>query len=321
MKRSLSGFGAGLFAVVVAVLCSCGRPVPPADLVARVGVREVRVEDLEREAARRSASGQPSLGGEALLEELIRREVMIDRALKLGLDRDPVVLRSWENLLIGRLRERELEPRLRAVEASADGVDLPRGTNRVPRARPEQRRFAVLQMKVPSRGSEVARTRAIARLREARDLAARDTAEDAGFGSLAVDYSDDQATRYRGGVVGWFTSDPTKSRLPPEVLAAGFGLRWPGEISDVIPTAKDGFYLVKMLESRHGDPESPDPDRTAAVERQARLRQRRRDIEIAFHEELRRGTRVELFPEPLRQASIEIAAKSTSNSNEPPPLP
>ena len=45
-----------------------------------------------------------------------------------------------------------------------------------------------------------------------------------GFGAVAVEYSDDQVSRYRGGDIGWLDDGNFSYRWPKEVLAAGYAL-------------------------------------------------------------------------------------------------
>ena len=274
---------------------SCGRKATSPDVLARVGEREIRVADAEREITRRALGGLPSLGAEPLVEELVQRETLLARARALGLDREPEFVRSFENLLIGRLRERELESRLRAVDATPDEVAARVETNRVRRVCPEQRRLAVLQLDVPAKASASVRARAVQRMSEARERARQEATAGSGFGPLAVEFSDDQATRYVGGDVGWIERERARSRLAPEVVAAGFALVGPGDISDVIE-GTNGVYLIKLVEARASQAEpAPVSDLAAAAARQAVLRRKRREVEAAFFDGVRRSADVEVF--------------------------
>jgi parvulin-like peptidyl-prolyl isomerase len=88
-----------------------------------------------------------------------------------------------------------------------------------------------------------------ARAGEAHQQALALPAAEKGFGQVAADFSEDQATRYRGGDAGWFTGDFLVERWPKEVLAAGLALANVGDVSEIIHAA-DGFYFVKKMDAR-----------------------------------------------------------------------
>jgi peptidyl-prolyl cis-trans isomerase C len=69
-----------------------------------------------------------------------------------------------------------------------------------------------------------------------------------GFGAVAINCTDDQISRYRGGDLGWFRTPADFARWPQEVVQAGFALK-AGEVSEVLQAA-DGFYLVMKADER-----------------------------------------------------------------------
>src|SRR5205809_544940 len=98
---------------VILALAGCAKPTAKieSDIVATAGGRAIRLEDLRAEIARRKAVGDPKVSPEQVLEDLITREAFIVRALELDLDREAALRHRYENLLIGELKRRELQPR------------------------------------------------------------------------------------------------------------------------------------------------------------------------------------------------------------------
>jgi parvulin-like peptidyl-prolyl isomerase len=62
------------------------------------------------------------------------------------------------------------------------------------------------------------------------------------FATLAAENSEDEATKLRGGDLGYFSA----TRMPPDFVAAAARLR-PGEISRPIRT-RLGFHIIKLID-------------------------------------------------------------------------
>ena len=136
------------------------------------------------------------------------------------------------------------------------------------------------------------------------------------FGSVAVKYSDDQATRYRGGDTGWIKVGNPRTRWEPEVMQALLALRELGEISPVI-TTDSGHYLVRLMGR-----EEPALRTLAEVSSQIRhqlLAGKKAAVEARFHEELRKRIAVTVDKELLR--SVTAPKIEETMAARPPSLP
>jgi hypothetical protein len=131
-----------------------------------------------------------------------------------------------------------------------------------------------------------------ATIAEARDLAA--TAE--GFAAAAARFSEDQASRYRGGDIGWSEPGKPQGRVPMEVLNAGHALQSDGEMSGIIE-AEDGLYLVTRTATKM--PELPSLERVTDRLRAELLRDKRGKVGAAFEQTIQSAIPVELFPTRL----------------------
>lgn len=260
---------AGLVIVAAALaLAGCEQPSDSAShALAIVGDCEILPSDLQAEIDRRLAARHPVTGPSVVLEEMVLREAQIQRALAMGMDRDPEVRRAWENLLIGKLREEKLpagpttisvtDKELRAAMAQQATAD--------PVAPAERRRLAVLVRTKPLRFDPATGTRSVdlaatdaarERLQKARRAVADLPPDSDGFGPLAIQHSNHQRSRYRGGILGWIEAGACPPDIEPAVMEAGFRLGAIGECSEIVET-ENALSIVRLLET--GTAEAPKP--------------------------------------------------------------
>lgn len=306
------------FILVVFLFSGCSRPVrPDSDLVAKIGSREIRKPEFQAWLQRR-ASGNDSKEKVALLNEMLDHVALVEQAKKLGLDRDPELLRSWDNLLVAKLREVQFEPLLTNIQPTEAQIASYYESNQAGFTEPAMRRGAILFTELPGKVSPDERSRIRQRLVEARTKASVQSTNGPdvrGFGPLAIEYSEDQSTRYRGGDFGWVRAGRGDARFDREVIDQLFALKQPGDVSDILET-KRGFYLVKFLESQ---PERVKP--LTAVQEKIRyqmLAENRRHAESQWKQAARAAFPSEIHPEVL--ASISISQQSNLSTN-PPILP
>lgn len=235
-----------------AVILGC-RQEPPSDptLLARVGTQEVRVADFNEWLQRQGAKGH-GVAPETLLQQFLDHVAMLEYSKSIGLDKEPEFRRAYENLLLSRLRARELEPALSNAVPSTVQIETHYQTNQAAFTDPAQRNGAILFLEVSSKATPEKRAQVRTKMEEARVKALeliQSNPAIRGFGPLAIEYSEDQPTRYRGGDIGWVDERRRDGRYDAPVIEALFHLEKPGQISEVLETPK-GFYLVRLLESR-----------------------------------------------------------------------
>jgi len=305
-----------------AVIAGCGKPEAPeasAVVLARVGNREIVAEDLQAEARRRIDARLPVPEKEALLREMARFAALVERAHDAGVADTAQTQREIGNMLIGKLKEKKLAPRLSAIEIGDDEVRAEYEKRIDQYTRPAQIRLAALFLNAGKVVSAEKRQELIDRLSEARRKAIDNPAPGGrgpaagGFAALAIEYSDDQASRYRGGDIGWLEEGTTSSRWPSEVLEAGYALK-KGEISEIIET-EDGFCLVMKSDERKAF--TTPFDQVAPTLRQSLLVQKRRELNKAFTEETMRLITVELDLDALASVSLPGAGDVAVPEMEP----
>jgi hypothetical protein len=103
------------------LVSSCSEKPKPA-VLATVGNANITLQDFQREVEWRTKNQYSLPEKQALLDEMIARELRLQKARSLGLDQDADLRRHYDSLLIAKLEQRELKPRLDELKASAEEV-------------------------------------------------------------------------------------------------------------------------------------------------------------------------------------------------------
>ncbi len=245
---------------MVPALSACGpnskaeakNPPPPeqAGALLRVGSLTIYQTDLDYQLKESHGGRGDAVTRQQALDELTGRARSSQAALDAGLDRDPAVRAEIGRVLANRLKETTLVPRLKELSAPVPEARL-REIYAAEAARffsNEKRRVAVLWLNPngdPQREKQYAD-----KLASARDWVANNSDlkghPDQGFGVLGVDYSEHQASRYKGGVVGWFERDGGADRWTKALAEIAYSLNAAGEVSTVI-SRPEGVFLVRLM--------------------------------------------------------------------------
>ena len=308
----------GLGLACFLVWSSCSRhPKNDPELIAKVGSQEIRVADFEAAMRRRAVGNDPKQKA-VLLDELVEHAALVEKAKAAGLDRDPDLRRSWENMLVSRLQDAELESRLSNAVPTSAQVNSYYQTNLARYTEPAMRRGAVLFVEVPGKASAAQKEKSRHRLLEARAravLLSSSNLVSRGFGVLATEVSEDQATRYRGGEIGWIKAGQGDSRYDKPVLDALFALETPATISDLIETPR-GYYLVLWMEGR-GERVKPLESVQAAIQHQLLIQNRQR-LEAEWKKEARTAYPAKIFADALDRARSPVTMPDAA---KPPTFP
>ncbi|MGE4241577.1 peptidylprolyl isomerase [Ramlibacter sp.] len=226
-------------------LAQQGSPMPPRAELARQVLERLISEKAQLQLARESGVRADEAMVD-LAELNVARQNQIDvpelrRRLRAdGMDAAKFREDLRNQILLQRLRERDLDARVRVSEADIDqflreqqgGGDLSN----------VELNLAHILVAVPENATEaqIAPLRARAAQLQARAKAGED------FVKLARENSQAPGAAANGGVVGVRTAD----RYPPLFVEATANLR-PGDVSEVVRSAA-GFHVVKVLEKRQG---------------------------------------------------------------------
>jgi peptidyl-prolyl cis-trans isomerase D len=139
---------------------------------------------------------------------------------------------------------------------------------------------------------------------------ARATADEAAFARIVARHSEDQATRYRGGDLGWLVQGSASA--DPAVVEALFALQQPGQFAPLVQGAR-GFYVAKLLEKREAG-RKPLAEVKEAIRYQL-SRQKAEQAERDFFAAMKQGLDIHINHALLESISLP------AEKNAPPRMP
>lgn len=298
-------------------------PVPAKDALAVVAGQAITREDLLAEAEWRQANRQPVPAPAELLKEMVNRRALIERARQAGLADEADTRRKIESVLIARLRERELDAGLAKVAVTDEEVAAAYESRKAEFSQAALDRFAILFQAVDAKASEARRTEARQRLEAGLAQAAAAPATGGrgpaatGFGAVAIDFSDDQISRHRGGDVGWLAEGAEAARVPAEVLKAGRALE-KGACSGVIE-CEQGYYAIMKTDSRPGG--ARPLEQVSGELRQTLLQEKRRALEERFLADALESAAATLDTAAAGRVELPVSPPPRASGDAPPSFP
>jgi peptidyl-prolyl cis-trans isomerase SurA len=214
-----------------------GTAPPEREVLERQMLERLILDKAQIQMAREKGLRVDELQLDRALQRIAQNNSMTLADFRRALERDGVSFPAWreeirEQMLLGRLREREVDDKIQVSDTEVDLflADL----KQKPDARLEYQLSHIL-VRVPEQASperiEAARAKAQQALAEAR--AGGD------FARVAASYSD-APDALRGGALGW----RSQNRLP-ELFSEALAAIQPGEVTDVLRSPA-GFHILKM---------------------------------------------------------------------------
>jgi len=219
-----------------------GTAIPPRAVLERQILERLVLEKAQLQKARDSGIRVDDLQVDRAVQRIAENNKMTLADFRSTLERDKVPFDAWrqdlrDQILLTRLREREVEDRIQVNDSE---IDLFLEELKANPARSEYNVSHIL-VRVPEGASperiEEARAKAEKALAEAR--------EGGDFARVAASYSD-APDALEGGSLGWRQHE----RLP-ELFAAALAKMKPGEVTEPLRSPA-GFHLVKLNERRDG---------------------------------------------------------------------
>ena len=257
-------------------------------ILATVGDSVVSVEDLQKESIRRRAKGMPFTKKDDLLQGMVDRLAILHQAKSVDLINDPDIQRSINNLLVSKFIASEQEEKLRNVKVT--DVELKdEYDQRIDEFTKESMsRISLLKLSAGKNASGAKMNEIRTKMQNALELVKNAKIDGRGpaakgFGDLAVRFSEDQASRYKGGDIGWRIKGKEDSVFPPEIIELAHELNL-GATTDVIEI-EGVFYVAKKTDYR---PKSvKEFSEVKNFLRQKLLQTKREEIQNAFRQRAR----------------------------------
>lgn len=290
----------------------------PAQWVARIGDQYISVDafvdEMKRRGGDRPGQFQDMEQKRRLLDDLVYRAALVAAAERTGLTVQPDVRLAVDQVISNRYVQSTLRDAQREVSVTDDEVAKYYAEHATDYTVPARKRAAMLKISVAANAGDAAWVDATQRMQAARTKAAGLDARVPHFGPLAIEVSDDDATRYRGGVIGWI-AEGSSARYSHDraVLDAVRELENPGDLSPVLRGA-DGVYLVRLVESEPR--QSRTLEQLAAGIRQRLMQDRLQAAETQFRQQLMRQVGVE-----VRESALAAIAPVGPPANTTPPQP
>ncbi len=274
--------------------------------LAKVGNVKIMQADLEREMKNLPGFAQKmfegSDGRERFLNELIKKELLYQEALKKGFDKDAEYLKRVEDFkkitLVGTLLEKEM-----ASKATVSDQDIKDYYEK------HKEEFAVGQIRASHilvKTEEDAK-KILERLKKGED-----------FAKIAKKSSIDPGSAKNGGDLGFFSA----GQMVPEFEAVAIKLK-PGEISEPVKT-KFGYHIIKVTDKKIG--KSVEFEKVKSYISQRLSAEKQKGFFDSYIEELKKKYTVEINKEavskpPVGEGEKEGIQEKPEQSVEPKETP
>jgi EpsD family peptidyl-prolyl cis-trans isomerase len=258
--------------------------------LAIVGNTKITEADLDREmktlpefAQKLFAGGE---GKEKFLNELIKKELLYQEAMKEGLDKDPEYLKKVEEFkkltLIGQLLEKDVESKAKVTDQDVKNYYEKHKSELAPIT-------AIRISHILVRSED-----------EAKNIS-ESLKKGADFAKIAKEKSIDKATAKNGGDLGFMS----KGQMLPEVEAAASRMKV-GEISEPIKT-KAGYEIIKVTDEKFGKPMEFERVKNILLQRLSAEKQK--EVFDAYVENLKKSYNVEINKEAVSKLEGEGSNK------------
>jgi peptidyl-prolyl cis-trans isomerase C len=265
-----------------------------ATVIAKVGDTKIVYGDLNKLIKMMPPSYQAMFSSTEQVNNLLQRQIdntlFAQEARRLKVDKDPDVQYKIEEFTKGILTQALLEQTVNKNIAVTDQeikqyYDANKGEFQVP----ERVKASHILIAVPADASESVKKEKKAKAEEV--LAKIKKGGD--FSELAKQYSDDAATKNRGGVIGFFS----KGSKEPAFEEAVAKLK-KDEVSSPVLTSK-GYDIIKLLETKAAETKSLEESRSRIS---SKLEQKKRNEAIeALLKGIKAKTEVVIYEDALKK--------------------
>ncbi len=284
--------------------------MPPNDspVVARVGGTALSMSLIEKRMREQGSAASRYADAPAIrrfVEDQVRFELLVQAALERGIDKDPEVIEAARKVMVRRLLQQDLntEATTEATEATEAAVRAYYDGHLEEYQQPERRRVGHIAL--PPTPEGLARAQGLGQklgAQPAADLGVR-------FREAAETYSQDKATRGRGGELGNFVSrDELEKELGLNFAAQAFRLGV-GELSSTPVQSTRGWHLMFVFAKRDAVARSLDEVRPEIKDRL--LQSERAQVFDGYLREIRQRYPVALYEDKLPELISRLSGVSS----------
>lgn len=270
------------------------------NIIARIGSATITQEEFIEEAKYRGAYLAQEFDKQALLDVMIEEKLMLNKALDLGYQDSQDIQKQYQALLIRKARKELLGKPLETLSVTESEL-----TEHYTKYTDDfiisgQDRLAILFLKKNSlnASSGAGELKSIAESFNRGELQEKPLQ---GFGGLAVKHSAHQVSRYKGGDIGWFKQG-RDTYWESAVVSAGFALKSPGDVSDVVETEK-GYYLVRLMDRQVSERKPFEAVKESI--RNELMQAKRLALESDFYQQAKQGAKISVNKIRLDETIIE----------------
>ncbi|MFZ5906427.1 MAG: peptidylprolyl isomerase [Nitrospirota bacterium] len=252
--------------------------------LAKVGSTKITEADVDREIKNLPEFAQQlfegSGGKEKFLEELIKKEVLYQEAVKKGLDKDTEYRQKLDDFkkltLISVLLEKEIEEKTKVTDQEVKEY-YEKHKNDL--ATISKMRASHILVKSEDEAKKI-----LARIKKGED-----------FAKIAEQISLDTGTAKNGGDLGYFS----QGQMVPEFESAAIKLKV-GEISEPVKT-RFGYHIIKVTDKETGKPIEFEKIKNTLAQRLAAEKQK--EFFDTYIDELKNRYKVEMNQEAIAKLS------------------
>lgn len=226
--------------IIVQQLRKQGTPLPPQEVLEKQMLERMITDQVQLQFARETGIRVDDLQLDKTLQRIAQENNLSLEAFRAALEKDGVSFARFrdeirDEIILGRLREREVDNRISVSDSEVENL---LGTRAAQSGGEDEFNLAHILVRVPEQASPEQ-----VQDRRARAEKALSELGKADFAQVAASYSD-APDALQGGVLGWRAA----SRLPGLYIEAVSALK-PGETSAVL-RSPNGFHILKLLDKR-----------------------------------------------------------------------
>ena len=263
-----------------------------AEVVAKVGDKEVKYGDLNKWIKMMPPSYQSMFSDVEQMKKLLDRQInnilFSEEARRLKLDQKPDVKDKLEEFTKGILMQALIEEKVNKNTSVSDKeIEEYYTSNQDEFKMPGKIKVGYILIKVDPNAQEKVKEE---KKNKAKEILAKAKAgED--FSALAKQYSEDKKTKNKGGVTPFFA----KGSRGSEFEKTAFNLK-KNEISDLTLTNK-GYYIIKLLDRKEAETKSL-KEATSRIRNKLKQKKRNESIENLL-KDLKAQTNVVIYEDTL----------------------